>query len=190
MFLNVVGGILTLFKLSSRPNLEPVRTLLRARSWSGRGQLKQWLNLAVPALLFSFHNSLFGTWFCHYWLRDNFMGFPGSLAGKESTYNAGDPGFHSWVGKIPWRRDSLPTPVFLGFPGDSDSNGNHRLHATEGCSGLWRFQECWADGGAGRALWEPAEEQGPAWMDQRRPRGRQNAYAEPWRTGQNRPQNT
>ena len=41
MFLNVVGGILTLFKLSSRPNLEPVRTLLRARSWSGRGQLKQ-----------------------------------------------------------------------------------------------------------------------------------------------------
>ena len=22
----------------------------------------------------------------------------------------------SWVGKIHWRRDSLPTPVFLGFP--------------------------------------------------------------------------
>ena len=21
----------------------------------------------------------------------------------------------SWVGKIPWRRDRLPTPVFLGF---------------------------------------------------------------------------
>ena len=27
---------------------------------------------------------------------------------------------HSWVGKIPWRRDRLPTPVFLGFPGGSD----------------------------------------------------------------------
>ena len=25
----------------------------------------------------------------------------------------------SWVGKIPWRRDRLPTPVFLGFPGSS-----------------------------------------------------------------------
>ena len=25
----------------------------------------------------------------------------------------------SWVGKIPWRRDKLPTPVFLGFPGGS-----------------------------------------------------------------------
>ena len=26
------------------------------------------------------------------------------------------PRFDSWVGKIPWRRDKLPTPVFLGFP--------------------------------------------------------------------------
>ena len=25
-----------------------------------------------------------------------------------------------WVGKFPWRRDRLPTPVFLGFPGGSD----------------------------------------------------------------------
>ena len=25
----------------------------------------------------------------------------------------------SWVGKIPWRRDRLPTPVFLGFSGGS-----------------------------------------------------------------------
>ena len=28
--------------------------------------------------------------------------------------------FNSWVGKIPWRRDRLPTPVLLGFPGGSD----------------------------------------------------------------------
>ena len=27
----------------------------------------------------------------------------------------------SWFGKIPWRRDGLPTPVFLGFPGVSAS---------------------------------------------------------------------
>ena len=31
------------------------------------------------------------------------------------------PPFDSWVGKIPWRRDRIPTPVFLGFPGGSDS---------------------------------------------------------------------
>ena len=26
------------------------------------------------------------------------------------------PWFDSWVGKIYWRRDRLPSPVFLGFP--------------------------------------------------------------------------
>ena len=26
----------------------------------------------------------------------------------------------TWVGKIPWRREWLPTPVFLDFPGGSD----------------------------------------------------------------------
>ena len=29
------------------------------------------------------------------------------------------PQFNSWVGKIRWRSDRLPTPVFLGFPGGS-----------------------------------------------------------------------
>ena len=29
------------------------------------------------------------------------------------------PQLDSWVGKIHWRRDRLPTPVFLGFPGGS-----------------------------------------------------------------------
>ena len=29
------------------------------------------------------------------------------------------PWFNSWVGKICWRRDRLPTPVFLGFPDGS-----------------------------------------------------------------------
>jgi len=28
--------------------------------------------------------------------------------------------FNSWVRKIIWRRDRLPTPVFLLFPGGSD----------------------------------------------------------------------
>ena len=28
--------------------------------------------------------------------------------------------FDPWVGKIPWRRDRLPTRVFMGFPGGSD----------------------------------------------------------------------
>ena len=38
----------------------------------------------------------------------------------ESACNSGDL-FDSWVGKILWRRERLPTPVFMGFPGGSDS---------------------------------------------------------------------
>ena len=46
-------------------------------------------------------------------------GFPLSSVGKESTCNAGDLKFDSWVRKLQWRRERLPTPVFLGFPGRS-----------------------------------------------------------------------
>ena len=42
--------------------------------------------------------------------------FPHSSVGEESVCNAGRPWFDPWVGKIRWRRDRLPTPVFLGFP--------------------------------------------------------------------------
>ena len=113
------------------------------------------------------------------WRKDRlptpiFLGFPGSLDGKESACNAGDLGsipglgrspggghgnprqysclenhgqrnltvlgiaslaaqliknlpslqetwFNSWVRKIPWRKDRLPTPIFLGLPGGSTS---------------------------------------------------------------------
>ena len=44
------------------------------------------------------------------------MGFPCGSAGKESTCKVGRPGFDPWVGKIPWRRERLPTPVF--WPGE------------------------------------------------------------------------
>ena len=43
-------------------------------------------------------------------------GFPDSSVGKESACNAGDPGWISGLGRFPWRRDRLPTPVFLGVP--------------------------------------------------------------------------
>ena len=44
------------------------------------------------------------------------MGFPCGSAGKESACHVGRPGFDPWVGKIPWRRERLPTPVF--WPGE------------------------------------------------------------------------
>ena len=37
----------------------------------------------------------------------------GGSAGKESSLQCGRPGFHPWVGKIPWSRAWQPTPVFL-----------------------------------------------------------------------------
>ena len=42
--------------------------------------------------------------------------FPGGSVSKESACSAGGPGFDPWVGKIPWRREWQPTPVFL--PGE------------------------------------------------------------------------
>ena len=44
-------------------------------------------------------------------------GCPGGSDGKSILLQRRRPGFHPWVGKIPWRRVWQPTPVFL--PGES-----------------------------------------------------------------------
>ena len=41
-----------------------------------------------------------------------FWDFPGGSAGKESSCNVGDLGLIPGLGRFPWRRESLPTPVF------------------------------------------------------------------------------
>jgi len=56
------------------------------------------------------------------------LGFPCDSDSKESPFNAG-PGFDPWVGKIPWRRERLPTPVF--WPGEF-----HGLYSPCGCKEL------------------------------------------------------
>ena len=40
-------------------------------------------------------------------------GFSGGSGGKESSCNAGDRGSIPGLGRFPWRRKWLPTPVFL-----------------------------------------------------------------------------
>ena len=45
--------------------------------------------------------------------------FPGSSAGKESACNTETP-VRFLSQKFPWRRDRVPSPRFLGFPGGSD----------------------------------------------------------------------
>ena len=52
----------------------------------------------------------------------SYVGFPGNSACKDCL-QCRRLWFHSWVGKIPQRRDRLPTPVLLGFPSkESDCN--------------------------------------------------------------------
>ena len=50
------------------------------------------------------------------WSLNPLPGIQGSLlwgsAGKESTFNAGDLGSIAGLGRFPWRKERLPTPVF------------------------------------------------------------------------------
>ena len=49
-------------------------------------------------------------------LQKHLFGFPDLCSGKESASQCRRCGFNPWVGKIPWRKKWLPTPVFL--PGE------------------------------------------------------------------------
>jgi len=44
------------------------------------------------------------------------LDFPCGSASKESACNTGDLGLISELGRFPWRRERLPTPVF--WPGE------------------------------------------------------------------------
>ena len=44
------------------------------------------------------------------------LGLPCGSAGKKICLQCRRPGFDPWVGKIPWRRDRIPTPVM--WPGE------------------------------------------------------------------------
>ena len=58
--------------------------------------------------------------------------------------------FNIWVGKFPWRRDRLPTSVFLGFPSGSDSKESACSVGSLGSiPGLGRSP----GGGHGKPLW-------------------------------------
>ena len=61
------------------------------------------------------------------------LGFPCGSAGKRIHLQCGRPGFDPWVGKIPWRREKLPAPVFWPgeFPGLYILRGCKELDMTE-----------------------------------------------------------
>ena len=76
------------------------------------------------------------TFDCTSWLLLNdtvLYGFPNGSSGKESACQCRRCRFDPWVGKIPWSRKWLPTPVFL--PGKS-----HGQRSLAGDS-PWRCKE-------------------------------------------------
>ena len=60
--------------------------------------------------------SVSGVWHCDEVIHIYVYG--ASLVAQLVKYQPAmrETGFNPWVRKIPWRRDRLHTPVFLGFP--------------------------------------------------------------------------
>ena len=75
-----------------------------------------------------------------------------------------ETGFDSWIGKIPWRSYRLPTPVFMGFPGGSDSKES-ALNARDLGSSLG-WEDSLEEGMATHSSilpWRILMERGPWW---------------------------
>ena len=62
------------------------------------------------------------------------LGFPGGSDGKESACKAEDSGSIPRIGKIPWRSEWLPTPVFL--PGEFHGERSLGIYSPWGCKEL------------------------------------------------------
>ena len=75
-----------------------------------------------------------------YAMMQIFFGLLCSSADKESTCNCRRIPFNSWVRKIRWGRDKLPTPVLLAFPGGlTGKESTHNAGDWDLIPGLGRF---------------------------------------------------
>ena len=72
---------------------------------------------------------------CFSWLQKGWCvflsGLPWWLSGKESACQCRRHEFNPWVGKIPWRKNWQPTPVFL--PGKSHGQRSLVGYSPWGC---------------------------------------------------------
>ena len=80
--------------------------------------------------------------------HSSILGLPCGSAGKESACKCGRPGFDPWVGKIPWRREQLPTPIFWPgeFHGLYSPCGHKELDITEQLSLSVKIRENFING--------------------------------------------
>ena len=93
---------------------QPFLSLICSLSLRSHGGQKGCPNLP---LLFRNVIYLFIYSICLYWVSIPFFVSWASLIAQlvRIRLQCRRPQFDSWVGKIRWRRDRLPTPVFLGF---------------------------------------------------------------------------
>ena len=98
---------------SSTDRKHNVRRNNRLLTQTAPGLARHWVTICpcVPDLshlgfsLFNLYNIIDNTWLVEI--------FPGSLDGKASAYNAGDPGSIPGSVRFPWRRKWQPPPVFM-----------------------------------------------------------------------------
>ena len=67
----------------------------------------------------------------HLYSSNQLDGLPWWLSSQESAYQCRRHRFDPWVGKIPWRREWLPTPGFL--PGEFHEQRSLAGHSPWGC---------------------------------------------------------
>ena len=80
---------------------------------------RKWV-VPIGSIPFSIFTSLL---FICYWS----IALPRRLSGKDSACQCRKCGFDLWIGKIPWKRERQPTPVFL-------SGESHGRRSLVGCS--------------------------------------------------------
>lgn len=56
------------------------------------------------------------------------LGFPGGSVAKHLSASAEDTGSILWLGKIPWRGDGYPTPVFSPRKTHGQSKPGSQVH--------------------------------------------------------------
>ena len=101
--------------------LRPPFTSLGSWWWAGRPGVLRFMGLQRVghdwATELNWRICPFLLGFPFYWHSVACGGFPDRTVGKESACSARRPQFDSWVGKIHWRRDKLPThSSILGLP--------------------------------------------------------------------------
>ena len=89
-----------------------------------------YITLLSPFLGFSV-SPLFSSLFLNFDCYPLFGGLPWWLRGKRICLQSRRPGFDPWIGTIPWRREWLPTPVFL--PGKSHGQRSLGGYSPRGC---------------------------------------------------------